>query len=81
MFNLGEYARKNPIATKLIGLILVSSLLIALVAIGLQLYASFRDDISELEKRLDQVRIRPYPVSPKASGGSMRNNYEYKFMC
>lgn len=69
MLNLGEYRRKNPIATKLMGLILLSSSLIALIAICLQLYASFNDDITELEKRLDQVRISTLPSITKSLWG------------
>lgn len=57
MLNIARYSRENPIATKLLGLILLSSSLIAMIAILLQLYVSFQDDVSALEKRLDQVRI------------------------
>ena len=57
MLNLRRYARENPIAFRLLGLIVVSSSLITLLAILLQLYSSFHDDVSSLEKRLDQVRI------------------------
>jgi signal transduction histidine kinase/CheY-like chemotaxis protein len=57
MLNLRRYSRENPIAFRLLGLIVVSSSLITLLAILLQLYSSFHDDISSLEKRLDQVRI------------------------
>lgn len=57
MLNLRRYARENPIASRLLGLIVVSSSLITLLAILLQLYFSFHDDVSSLEKRLDQVRI------------------------
>ena len=57
MLNLRRYARENPIAFRLLGLIVVSSSLITLFAILLQLYTNFHDDVSSLEKRLDQVRI------------------------
>jgi signal transduction histidine kinase/CheY-like chemotaxis protein len=57
MLNIRRYARDNPIAFKLLGLIVVSSSLITLFAILLQLYGNFHDDVSSLEKRLDQVRI------------------------
>lgn len=57
MLNLRHYARDNPIAFRLLGLIVVSSSLITLFAILLQLYFNFHDDVSSLEKRLDQVRI------------------------
>lgn len=57
MLNIRRYARDNPIAFRLLGLIVVSSSLITLFAVLLQLYGSFNDDVSSLEKRLDQVRI------------------------
>lgn len=57
MLNIRRYARDNPIAFRLLGLIVVSSSLITLFAILLQLYGNFHDDVSSLEKRLDQVRI------------------------
>ena len=50
MFSLSEYHRRNPIATKLMGLILLTSSIITLVAVLLQLYTSFNDDIAEMEK-------------------------------
>jgi signal transduction histidine kinase/DNA-binding response OmpR family regulator len=49
--------RENPIAARLLGLIIISSSIITLVAILLQLHSNFNDDIAALEKRLDQVRI------------------------
>lgn len=49
--------RENPIAARLLGLIIISSSIVTLVAILLQLHSSFNDDIAALEKRLDQVRI------------------------
>lgn len=54
---LTRYARNNPIATRLLGLIVLCSSLITLIAILLQLYASFNEDVHSLEQRLDQVRI------------------------
>lgn len=57
MLQITRYARANPIATRLLGLIILSSSLITLIAILLQLYSSFHDDVSALEKRLDQVRV------------------------
>jgi len=57
MLNLRRYAQANPIAFKLLGLIVLSSSLITLCTILLQLYGNFQDDVSSLEKRLDQVRI------------------------
>jgi len=67
--NLGEYHSKNPIATKLMGLILLTSSIFALIAILLQLYSSFNDDVSALEKRLDQVRISTLPSITKSLWG------------
>jgi len=69
MLNLRRYARENPIAFRLLGLIVVSSSLITLFAILLQLYASFHDDVSSLEKRLDQVRISSLPSITKSLWG------------
>jgi signal transduction histidine kinase/DNA-binding response OmpR family regulator len=57
MLNIRRYSRENPIAFRVLGLIVVSSSLITLFAILLQLYSNFHDDVSSLEKRLDQVRI------------------------
>jgi len=57
MLNIRRYARDNPIAFRVLGLIVVSSSLITLFAILLQLYINFHDDVSSLEKRLDQIRI------------------------
>ncbi|TQV69618.1 response regulator [Exilibacterium tricleocarpae] len=69
MLNLTRYSRENPIATKLLGLIVLSSSIIALIAILLQLYVSFNDDVSALEKRLDQVRISTLPSITKSLWG------------
>ncbi len=52
-----RYARENPIATRLLGLIILSSSAITLIAILMQLYASFHDDLSALNQRLDQVKV------------------------
>lgn len=57
MLQITRYARENPIATRLLGLIILCSSVITLIAILLQLYSSFHDDVSALEKRLDQVRV------------------------
>lgn len=57
MFSLNRYARANPIAARLLGLIILGSSLVTLITILLQLYGNFHDDIAMLEKRLDQVRV------------------------
>lgn len=49
--------RENPIAARLLGLIIISSSIITLIAVLLQLHSNFNDDVAALEKRLDQVRI------------------------
>lgn len=49
--------RENPIAARLLGLIIISSSIVTLVAVLLQLHSNFNDDVAALEKRLDQVRI------------------------
>ena len=57
MPNVRTYMRENPIAARLLGLIILSSSIITLVAVLLQLRSNFNDDVAALEKRLDQVRI------------------------
>ncbi len=57
MLKLIRYARDNPISTRLLGLILLSSSVITLIAILMQLYSSFHDDMAALEERIDQVRV------------------------
>lgn len=57
MLRLIRYTRENPIAARLLGLIILSSSAITLIAILMQLYSSFHDDISALEERMDQVRV------------------------
>src|SRR5690606_39551381 len=57
MLRITRYIRENPIAARLLGLIILSSSVITLIAILLQLYGNFHEDVSTLERRLDQVRI------------------------
>lgn len=57
MPGIRNYMRENPIAARLLGLIIISSSIVTLVAILLQLHGNFNDDIAALEKRIDQVRI------------------------
>lgn len=57
MLRITRYARENPIATRLLGLIILCSSVVTLITILLQLYSSFHDDLSTLERRIDQVRI------------------------
>lgn len=66
MLPITRYARDNPIATRLLGLIILCISVIALIAIALQLYANFNDDVSALEKRLDQVRVSTLPSMTKS---------------
>lgn len=61
MFRLSNYQHRNPIATKLMVLILLTSSLFALLGTVLQLYYSYHDDVTQLETRLDQVRISTLP--------------------
>ncbi|MEL7401090.1 MAG: hybrid sensor histidine kinase/response regulator, partial [Pseudomonadota bacterium] len=60
---------KNPIATKLMVLIFFSSTIFAVLAIVWQLYNSYQYDITQLEKRLDQVRISTLPSITKSLWG------------
>ncbi|WP_049722801.1 response regulator [Gilvimarinus polysaccharolyticus] len=69
MLPFTRYARDNPIATRLLGLIILCSSLITLIAIVLQLYANFNDDVSALEKRLDQVRVSTLASMTKSLWG------------
>ncbi|AFU99447.1 response regulator [Simiduia agarivorans] len=69
MFSFSRYRRENPIATRLLALIILSSSLMALIAILFQLYVSFHDDIDALNKRLDQVRISTLPSITKSLWG------------
>ncbi|MDQ2076600.1 response regulator [Marinimicrobium sp. ABcell2] len=57
MLKTMRYTRENPIATRLLGLIILSSSAITLVAILMQLYATFHDDVDALNQRIDQVKI------------------------
>jgi signal transduction histidine kinase len=52
-----HYMRDNPIVARLLGLIIISSSVITLIAIFLQLHGNFNDDKKSLEKRLDQVQV------------------------
>lgn len=52
-----HYMRDNPIVARLLGLIIISSSVITLIAIFLQLHGNFNDDKNSLEKRLDQVQV------------------------
>lgn len=52
-----QYMRDNPIVARLLGLIIISSSVITLLAIFLQLHSNFKDDTEELEKRIDQVQV------------------------
>lgn len=69
MLSLAKFARENPIATRLLGLIILCSSLITMIAIILQLYTSFHDDLSSLEKRLDQVRVSTLASMTKSLWG------------
>jgi signal transduction histidine kinase/CheY-like chemotaxis protein len=52
-----HYIRENPIVARLLGLIIISSSVIGLLAIFLQLHSIFKDDVVALEKRIDQVKV------------------------
>lgn len=66
MSKLRDYRHRNPIATRLMALILLTSTLFAIGGTLLQLYYSYHDDVSELRKRLDQVRISTLPSITKS---------------
>ena len=52
-----HYMRDNPIVTRLLGLIIISSSVITLLAVFLQLHSNFKDDVTALEKRIDQIQV------------------------
>lgn len=52
-----HYMRENPIVARLLGLIIISSSVITLLAIFLQLHSIFKDDVTALERRIDQVQV------------------------
>lgn len=66
MSKLSDYKSRNPIATKLTVLILLTSLAFAMVGTVLQLYYSYHDDVTQLETRLNQVRITALPSITKS---------------
>jgi len=61
MFNIRQYRKENPISTRLLGTILLLSGFVASIAIAIQLYSSFSDDVSMLDQRIEQVRISSLP--------------------
>lgn len=69
MPNIRRYMRENPIAARLLGLIIISSSIVTLVAVLLQLHSSFNDDVAALEKRIDQVRISTLASMTKSLWG------------
>lgn len=69
MLSFTRYRRENPIAAQLLTLIIISSSVMALIAILIQLYVSFHDDIDALDKRLNQVRISTLPSITKSLWG------------
>ncbi len=69
MFSLSDYRKRNPIATKLMVLILLISALFSVFFMVVQLYLSYQDDIAALEKRIDQVRISTLPSITKSLWG------------
>ncbi|MYM63519.1 response regulator [Pseudomaricurvus sp. HS19] len=66
MLNIRHYSRRNPIATRLMVLILLISTLLAAAVVCLQVYLAYEDDMAELESRLDQVRISTLPSITKS---------------
>ncbi|WP_317931414.1 response regulator [Halioxenophilus sp. WMMB6] len=61
MFDFVRYSRQNPIAFKLLALILLVTACTAMAAALVSLYVSFQDDLGALHKRLDQMRISTLP--------------------
>lgn len=48
--------RRSPLAVRLLITILVTSSLITLLAVGLQLYVEYRSDVELIEQRLNQIK-------------------------
>ena len=69
MLNLEKYRSENPISARLLALILILSGAVAAFAIGFQLYTGYSDDISMLDRRLEQVRISTLPSISKSLWG------------
>ncbi|MCV6624618.1 MAG: ATP-binding protein [Cellvibrionaceae bacterium] len=61
LLNLDTGARRHSLTVRLLAWILVISSVITLVAVVLQLRASFQDDMDDLDKRLQQIRISSLP--------------------
>lgn len=53
--------RQTPIAFKLLALVVLVTSMSALAAVAVSLYVSYRDDLADLDRRLDQVRISTLP--------------------
>ncbi len=66
---LTHYVRENPIAARLLGLIIISSSVLGLLAIVLQLHSIFNDDVAALEKRMDLVKINAQDAIVKSLWG------------
>ena len=66
MIKFSEYRKQNPIATQLLGLIILSSSIITLIAIVLQLYSNFEDDKQALDRRIDDVIASSLPALSKS---------------
>ncbi len=69
MLDFKQYHRKNPIATKLMVLILVVIALTGIATTLAQLYMSYNNDISDLENRLDHVGVSTLPSITKSLWG------------
>lgn len=60
---------QNSLTVKLLAWILLISSTITLIAVVLQLHASYREDIQSLEMRLEQMRISTFPSITKSLWG------------
>ncbi|MCR8922209.1 response regulator [Dasania sp. GY-MA-18] len=57
---------KNPIATKLLLITLGCGLIVAAIGISFQIYLNYRSDLSNIEQRIDQIRISTLPSIAKS---------------
>lgn len=69
MFDIQDYHAKNPIATKLMVLILLVISITTIASTLFQLYTDYENDIDELEKRLDHLRVSTLPSITKSLWG------------
>ncbi len=66
MLQIKRYTTSNPIATKLLAYVLISSTLITLVAIAAQRYSHVEQNMDDLTKRMNQIQASTIPSISKS---------------